>query len=196
MTGNGICIPVQNKSDRMYIKVLGRCEGCEDVYLKAIVRNWKYDINYIAPTALQTEYDGLTLTLSKMWSDTTMTDNRIGYIGCQSGKAEMIAEFDGRGWLNASFFAGSFGTTFKMLHGTEQLYRIDMPAKTYYSDNSLIQSVLIDELNEADVLSCEWSYRIWLRNMIFLEETSYIPASYDIGDGNASIEDFDGNINY
>ena len=83
-----------------------------------------------------------------------------------------------------------------MLHGTEQLYRIDMPEKTYYSENSLIKSACAGDIDKGDTLTCEWSYRIWLRNMIFLEEAYYIPASYDAGDGNASIEDFDGNINY
>jgi myo-inositol-1(or 4)-monophosphatase len=57
LTSAGIGIPVQNSSDRLYIKVLGKCEGCEDVYLKALVRNWKFDINFIAPKNLVTEYD-------------------------------------------------------------------------------------------------------------------------------------------
>lgn len=196
LTSTGISIPVQNKTDRLYIKVLGQCEGCEDVHLKSVVRNWKYDINYIAPTALDTEYDGLTFTLSKMWSDTTYTDNRIGYIGCQAGNASITPELDGTGWLNANFFAGSFGTTLWMFNGEEQLYRVDMPAKTYYSENDIMKSVRMGQVSPSQAVTCSWSYRIWLRNMIFLEQAPYTPASYGVGDGDASIEDFDGNINY
>ena len=196
LTAQGISIPVQNKTDRMYIKVLGQCEGCDDVCLKAVLRNWKYDINYIAPAALETEYDGLTLTLSKMWSDTTYTDNRIGYMGCQAGNVAITPELEGTGWLNANFFAGSFGTTLWMFNGEEQLYRIDMPAKTYYSENDIMKSVRTGQVSPSQEVICRWSYRIWLRNMIFLEQAPYTPASYGVGGGDASIEDFDGNINY
>lgn len=193
---DGISIPVQNKSDRLYIKVLGRCEGCDDVALKAIVRNWKYDINYISPTELHTEYDGLDLQISKAWSDEMCTDGRIGYLGCQAGKAVITPELRGTGWLNANFFAGSFATTFKMLNGTRQLYKIDMPAQTYYSDNDIMKSVRLEQVDPSQKVVGEWSYRIWLRNMIFLEQEPYIPVTNDVGNGNVGIEDFDGNINY
>ena len=196
LTASGITIPVQNKSDRLYIKVLGKCEGCQDVYLKAILRNWKFDINYIAPSALETVYDGLALSLTNTWSETLYTDNRIGYIGCQRGSAVITPELNGSGWLNANFFAGSFGTTLKMFGGPQQIYRIDMPEKTYYSDNDIMKSVRIDNVSPSQTVSCEWSYRIWLRNMIFLEQAQYTPTIYNIGGGNVGIEDFDGNINY
>ena len=196
LTSDGISIPVQHKSDRLYIKVFGCGEGCEDTYLKAVVRNWKYDINYIAPDALRTKYDGLDFQLGKMWSDTTYTDNRIGYIGCQAGKAVITPELEGSGWLNASFFAGSFGTTLKMFNGAKQLYRIDIPAKVYYSDNDIMKSVRLDDVDPAVAVTCEWSYRIWLRNMIFLEQAPYVSAAGEIGGGDVPIEDFDGNINY
>lgn len=189
----GITIPVQNKSDRLYIKVLGKCEGCDDVYLKALVRNWKFDVNYIAPTELLSEYDGLTLTLGSNFSEEKCTDARIGYLGVTKGKAEIVPELSGSGWLNANFFSGSYGTTFWMYHKDTQLYRIDMPEKTYYSDNDIMKSVRLNGLQKSDVLSCEWSYRLWLRNMILLEQTPYTPAQYG---GDVSIEDFDGNINY
>ena len=68
-----------------------------------------------------------------------------------------------------------------------------MPAKTYYSDNDIIKSVRLPELDKSDALSCEWSYRLWLRNMILLEQSPYVPAQ---GGGDISTEDFDGNINY
>lgn len=196
LTAQGISIPVQNRTDRLYIKVLGQCEGCEDVYLKAVLRNWKYDINYIAPDALETEYDGLTLTLSKMWSETAYTDNRIGYIGCQAGNVAIIPELEGTGWLNANFFAGSFGTTLWMFNGDEQLYRVDMPAQVYYSDNDIMKSVSAGHVSPSQEVTCRWSYRIWLRNMIFLEQAPYTPASYGVGGSDAAIEDFEGNINY
>lgn len=193
LTGAGIAIPVQNKCDRLYIKVLGRCEGCEDVYVKALVRNWKFDINYIAPTELVSEYDGLTMTLGSNFSDEKCTDARIGYLGVTKGKAEITPELSGSGWLNANFFSGSYGTTFRMYHDGNQLYRIDMPAKTYYSDNDIMKSVRLSSLDKSDVLSCEWSYRLWLRNMILLEQTPYTPVQYG---GDVSIENIDGNINY
>lgn len=193
LTASGITIPVQNKSDRMYIKVLGRCEGCDDVYLKAILRNWKFDINYICPQTLVTDYDGLTLTLTSDFSDSMCTDGRIGYVGVRKGNAVIRPEMNGTGWLNANFFGGSFGTTFKMLYCTQQLYRIDMPAKVYYSDNDIMKSVRIDDLSKEITPICEWSYNIWLRNIIFLEQAMYTPAQYG---GDVSIEDFDGNINY
>lgn len=196
LTSTGISIPVQNKTDRLYIKVLGQCEGCDDVYLKAVVRNWKYDINYIAPTALESGYDGLKLNLTKMWSDTTYTDNRIGYIGCQAGNVAITPELEGTGWFNANFFAGSFGTTLWMFNGDEQLYMIDMPAKTYYSENDIMKSVRIEQVSPSREVTCRWSYRIWLRNMIFLEQAMYTPASHGVGEGDAAIEDFEGNINY
>ena len=194
LTSDGISIPVQNSSDRLYIKVLGCCDGCEDVALKAIVRNWKYDINFISPSDLQTEYDGLKLQLSKKWSDEAVTDNRIGYIGCQAGKAEITPELEGDGWFNAHFFAGSFDSTLKMFNGTQQLYKIDMPAQMYYSDNDIMKSVRLDKVSASQRVICEWSYRIWLRNMIFLEQQTYEPIKGGIGD--VDIEDFDGNINY
>ncbi len=193
LTASGISIPVQNKSDRLYIKMLGRCEGCEDVYLKALVRNWKFDVNYIAPTELVSEYDGLTLTLGSNFSDEKCTDARIGYLGVTKGKAEIVPELSGSGWLNANFFSGSYGTTFRMYHKGMQLYSIDMPAKTYYSENDIMKSVKLSSLSKSDALSCEWSYRLWLRNMILLEQTPYTPAQYG---SDVSIEDFDGNINY
>jgi hypothetical protein len=193
LTSAGIGIPVQNSSDRLYIKVLGKCEGCEDVYLKALVRNWKFDINFIAPKNLVTEYDGMTLSLGSNFSDGLCTDARIGYLGVTKGKAEIVPELSGSGWLNANFFSGSFGTTFWMYRNGNQLYRIDMPAKTYYSDNDIIKSVRLPELDKSDALSCEWSYRLWLRNMSLLEQFPYVPAQ---GGGDISTEDFDGNINY
>ena len=193
LTSSGIAIPVQNKSDRLYIKVLGRCDGCEDVYIKAILRNWKFDINYIAPQTLETEYDGLALTLTANYNETMCSDARIGYIGIRKGNAVIRPELNGSGWLNANFFGGSFGTTFKILYGTEKLYQIDMPAKVYYSDNDIMKSVRIDDLSKDITPICEWSYNIWLRNIIFLEQAMYMPAQYG---GDVSIEDFDGNINY
>ena len=193
LTASGITIPVQNKSDRMYIKVLGRCEGCDDVYLKAILRNWKFDINYICPQTLVTDYDGLALTLTSDFSDSMCTDGRIGYLGVRKGNAEIIPELSGSGWINANFFAGSFGTIFRILYGEKQIYDIDMPAKVYYSDNDIMKSVRIDDLSKENSIICEWSYNIWLRNFIFLEQASYVPAQYG---GDVSIEDFDGNINY
>ena len=193
LTASGITIPVQNKSDRLYIKVLGKCEGCQDVYLKAILRNWKFDINYIAPKTLVTDYDGLTLTLTSNFNETLCTDARIGYLGVRKGNAEIIPQLSGSGWINANFFAGSFGTIFRILYGARQIYDIDMPAKVYYSDNDIMKSVRIDDLSKENSIICEWSYNIWLRNFIFLEQASYVPAQYG---GDVSIEDFDGNINY
>ena len=193
LTSAGITVPVQNKSDRLYVKVLGRSEGCEDVYLKALVRNWKFDVNYIAPQELVSEYDGLKLSLGSNFSNELCTDARIGYLGVTKGKAEIVPELSGSGWLNANFFSGSFGTTFWMYQNGKQLYRIDMPEKTYYSDNDIIKSVSLSTLDRSDALSCEWSYRLWLRNMILLEQTVYTPEQHE---GDISIEDFDGNINY
>lgn len=193
LTSSGITIPVQNKSDRIYIKVLGKCDGCENVYIKAILRNWKFDVNYIAPQTLATEYDGLALTLTANYNETLCSDARIGYVGVRKGNAVIRPEINGTGWLNANFFGGSFGTTFKMLYGTQQLYCIDMPAKVYYSDNDIMKSVRIDDLSKEITPICEWSYNIWLRNIIFLEQAMYTPAQYG---GDVSIEDFDGNINY
>ena len=80
-----------------------------------------------------------------------------------------------------------------MLYGTEKLYQIDMPAKVYYSDNDIMKSVRIDDLSKEITPICEWSYNIWLRNIIFLEQAMYMPAQYG---GDVSIEDFEGNINY
>jgi hypothetical protein len=193
LTSAGITVPVQNKSDRLYVKVLGRSEGCEDVYLKALVRNWKFDVNYIAPQELVSEYDGLKLSLGSNFSNELCTDARIGYLGVTKGKAEIVPELSGSGWLNANFFSGSFGTTFWMYQNGKQLYRIDMPEKTYYSDNDIIKSVSLSTLDRSDALSCEWSYRLWLRNMILLEQTVYTPEQHE---GDISIEDFEGNINY
>jgi hypothetical protein len=193
LTSAGITVPVQNKSDRLYVKVLGRSEGCEDVYLKALVRNWKFDVNYIAPQELVSEYDGLKLSLGSNFSNELCTDARIGYLGVTKGKAEIVPELSGSGWLNANFFSGSFGTTFWMYQNGKQLYRIDMPEKTYYSDNDIIKSVSLSSLDRSDALSCEWSYRLWLRNMILLEQTVYTPEQHE---GDISIEDFEGNINY
>lgn len=68
-----------------------------------------------------------------------------------------------------------------------------MPEKTYYSDNDIIKSVSLSSLDRSDALSCEWSYRLWLRNMILLEQTVYTPEQHE---GDISIEDFEGNINY
>lgn len=193
LSSAGITIPVQNKSDRLYVKVLGKCEGCKDMYLKAVVRNWKFDVNYIAPTELVSEYDGLTLNLTSNFSDALCTDGRIGYLGVTKGKAQITPELSGSGWLNANFFSGSYGTTFWMYHNADQLYRVDMPAKTYYSDNDIMQSVRLSELETSDALTCEWSYRLWLRSIILMEQAIYIPEQ---SEGDASIEDFDGNINY
>jgi hypothetical protein len=71
-----------------------------------------------------------------------------------------------------------------------------MPAKTYYSENDIMKSVRMGQVSPSQAVTCRWSYRIWLRNMILLEQAPYTPASYGVGDGDASIEDFDGNINY
>ena len=140
-----------------------------------------------------TDYDGLTLTLTSDFSDSMCTDGRIGYLGVRKGNAEIIPELSGSGWINANFFAGSFGTIFRILYGEKQIYDIDMPAKVYYSDNDIMKSVRIDDLSKENSIICEWSYNIWLRNFIFLEQASYVPAQYG---GDVSIEDFDGNINY
>ena len=53
--------------------------------------------------------------------------------------------------------------------------------------------VRLSELETSDVLTCEWSYRLWLRNIILMEQAVYVPEQ---SEGDASIEDFDGNINY
>ena len=75
----------------------------------------------------------------------------------------------------------------------EMSKKIGSEFKVYYSDNDIMKSVRIDDLSKEITPICEWSYNIWLRNIIFLEQAMYMPAQYG---GDVSIEDFEGNINY
>lgn len=43
--------------DRLYVKVLAKCEGCEDSYLKVLVRGWQFGKNYQPEWYVAPNYD-------------------------------------------------------------------------------------------------------------------------------------------
>ncbi len=180
LSSGGIIMDTQNSCDRLYIKVLGRCDGFEDVYIKAVVRNWIFDRNYIAPRALESSFAGLDVVLEKKYQEATdeldemVTYPRVGYVGVNTGRAMVQPLLGGDGWMYADFFGGSFkNTTFTMSAGDRQLYSITMPGAAYYYENSIRKSVPTGEIGLDDILNYSWSFKLWMVDMALLEVQRY-----------------------
>lgn len=193
----GIVVPIENASDRLYVKVLGHCDGREDSFLRAVVRNWKFDKNFVAPTGLSSDYDGMHLKLSTSYSNDMVTYPRVGYLGVAAGTAAVTPLTQGEGWVYANQFAGSFnGTTFSISNDGRQIYKIAMPGATYYHENSVKTSVPSGPFSPESTILFDWTYKVWLKDFAFLEETRYTPSSHADGGSGTGIEGFDGNTDY
>ena len=180
LTAKGIIMDVQNSHDVLYIKVIGRCDGYQDTFLKAVVRNWSFDRNYIAPQTLKSFHEGLELSLEQKYQEKTdildemVTYPRVGYVGMNLGRAFIRPLLGGNGWMYASFFGGSFkDTVFSMYRGDRKLYSISMPGAEYYYENSIKKSVKTGSLSIEDVLNFSWSFKLWMIDMAFLEVQRY-----------------------
>lgn len=180
LSSKGILMDVQNSSDRLYVKVLGKCEGYADTFLEVVVRNWIFDRNYIAPQTLTGSFDGLDIILDRNYQDATaelpemVTYPRVGYVGMNSGSASVRTTMGGDVWMYANFFGGSFkNTVFSMSGPDEIIYEINMPGSVYYYENSIKKSVYAGEVGKGDKLSCSWSSKIWLEDVAVLEQQQY-----------------------
>ncbi len=197
LTSEGIIVPVYSSADSLYIKVLGRCEGRSDTYLKAVVSNWKFDKNFIAPTTLASSWGRLSLSLKDSYSSQLISDARIGYAGFGKGAANVTTILSGYGWMYGNFFAGSYnGTTLRMLASDgSAIYSNTMPGKTYYTGNSVTASAPTGTFKACDTLAFDWDYKLWVKDFCVLEEVEYTPASYSAG-GDGGIEGYDGTDTY
>jgi len=191
LTSDGLVIPFESATDRVYFKILGHCDGMKDSFLKVVVRNWKFDKNFIAPTTLVSEYDGLTLKLNTSYSNEMVAYNRVGYDGFNAGTATVHPLMSGFGWVYSNQFAGSFnGTSFSIYNDDALLYHVNMPGSTYYHDNTVIGVAPTGDISPSSAIVYEWTYKLWMEDLALMEENLYMPSSYADGGKGDGIEDF------
>ena len=195
LSSKGIVMDVQNSCDRLYVKVLGKCDGYADTCLEVLVRNWMFDRNYIAPQTLSGSYDGLELGLDRNYQEATaelsemVTYPRVGYVGMNVGSATVRTILGGETWMYANFFGGSFKDTVFGMYSPEGLvYEITMPGGAYYYENSVKKSIGVGTVGKGDALVYSWSFKLWMEDMAVLEQQRYRLSDIKSIEG-GSIED-------